>query len=318
MQNKSSCIVVLGTGGTIAGTSAPQAPEGRYQAAQLDIAVLLAGVPGLAEAAAGCALTSEPVAQVDSKDMDFEVWQALLARVEWHLARAEVRGVVITHGTDTLEETAYFLHRTLRTSKPVALTAAMRPATSAQADGPAHLRQAVSAVAQGGWAGVAVVLQGEAHHPCLVRKVHPRALQAFTSGEAGPVARWQNPHWQRLRDLTPDQAPVPPSVRTQAAGTWPWTEVLHSHAGARAQAVQSWVDAGVAGLVVVATGNGTLHHVLVDALQAAQRTGVRVWRCSRCADAGLDPQSDDGSPFAASALSPAKARVALMLSLMSP
>lgn len=318
MQNKSSCIVVLGTGGTIAGTASPQAPEWRYQAAQLDIATLLGGVPGLGEAAAGCTLTSEQVAQLDSKDMDFDVWQALLSRLALHLARPEVRGVVITHGTDTLEEGAYFLHRTLRTDKPVALTAAMRPATSAQADGPAHLRQAVSAVAQGGWAGAAVVLQGEVHDPSQVRKMHPRALRAFGSGEAGPMAQWQQDRWHWLRPLVPASEPVPSGLQTQSVASWPWVEVLHSHAGARAQAVQSWVDAGVAGLVVVATGNGTVHYALAAALEAAQTAGVQVLRCTRCPGASLDPEADDDSPFAASALSPARARVALMLSLMQP
>ena len=103
-----------------------------YTAAQLSIEDLLAAVPALK----GRRLEALQVAQLDSKDMDFATWQRLAAAVQQHLARPEVAGVVITHGTDTLEETAYFLHRVLAPSKPVVLTAAMRPATALAPDGP--------------------------------------------------------------------------------------------------------------------------------------------------------------------------------------
>ncbi len=138
-------IVILGTGGTIAGTAASPADAIGYTAAQLGVAQLVAGVPALA----GLPLESEQVAQLDSKDMDFATWQRLAQRVAAHLARDEVQGVVITHGTDTLEETAYFLHRVLAPAKPVVLTAAMRPATSLQADGPQNLLDAVTLARSG-------------------------------------------------------------------------------------------------------------------------------------------------------------------------
>ncbi len=321
-QSKSRCVVVLGTGGTIAGTAPAGAPDHRYVAAQLGVADLLAGVPGLAEAARGHAIEAEQVAQVDSKDMDFAVWRALVARLDVHLARPEVAGVVITHGTDTLEETAYFLHRVLGAVKPVVLTAAMRPATSVEADGPVHLRQAVSAVvAEPRWGGVAVVLQGEVHDAREVRKVHPRALRAFASGEAGPAASWQaeTGGWHWHHPLVQAQ-PWPGSRALLAAPEWPWVEVLHSHAGARAAAVSAWQAAGVAGLVVVATGNGTVHQALQAALVQAQAAGVAVWRCTRCPRGALleAAAEDDDAPWCpASALPPAQARIALMLSLMA-
>src|SRR5438046_2999883 len=109
MQSTASTIVILGTGGTIAGTAADASDHVGYTAAQIGVAQLVAAVPSLASVPLEC----EQIAQLDSKDMDFATWQRLAQRTVEHLARDEVRGVVITHGTDTLEETAYFLHRVL-------------------------------------------------------------------------------------------------------------------------------------------------------------------------------------------------------------
>lgn len=313
MQNKSSTVVVLGTGGTIAGTAPAGRDDSHYVAAQLGVAELLAGVPGLSAAAQGAEIEAEQVAQIDSKDMGWGVWSHLLQRLNHHLSRPEVQGVVITHGSDTLEETAYFLRRVVSTTKPVVLTAAMRPATSAEADGPRHLCQAVDVVVQGGWAGVVVVLQGEVHDAAAVRKVHPRALRAFASGDAGPLAVLENGVWRRHRALPPSDPPV----RLEAGAPWPWVEVLHSHAGARAEAVSSWCAAGVQGLVVVATGNGTVHAALEPALRQAQAAGVPVWRCTRCPQAGLELRTDMPEWSPVSHLPPAQTRIALMLSLMT-
>ena len=143
MQNKaavgSSLVVVLGTGGTIAGTAASASDNVGYNAAQLGASQLVTAIP-----APGSAPTEvEQVAQVDSKDMGFAIWRELVVAVDRHLARSEVCGIVITHGTDTLEETAYFLQRVLAPAKPVVLVAAMRPATSLQADGPQNLLDAL-------------------------------------------------------------------------------------------------------------------------------------------------------------------------------
>ena len=153
--NSSKKLVVLGTGGTIAGTAQRAADNLGYTAAQLGVGQLLEAVPGLAHLLAGRTLVSEQVAQIDSKDMSFVVWQQLALRVSHYLAQPDVTGLVITHGTDTLEETAYFLHAvlpgTLLAGKPVVLTCAMRPASSLTLDGPQNLLDAVAvATAPGG------------------------------------------------------------------------------------------------------------------------------------------------------------------------
>src|SRR5690348_6482601 len=129
MQAHKGKLVVLATGGTIAGRAVSASDNLAYQSAQIGVAQLLAGVP----CPAGFALEGEQVAQIDSKDMDFAVWRALAQRCAHWLARDEVAGLVVTHGTDTLEETAFFLQSVLAPAKPVVLTGAMRPATSVAA-----------------------------------------------------------------------------------------------------------------------------------------------------------------------------------------
>ena len=152
-------VVILATGGTIAGRADDAADNVGYRSASLGVAALLAAVPPLR----ALPLEAEQLAQVDSKDMDFAVWQRLAQRAAFHLARSEVAGVVVTHGTDTLEETAYFLHRVLAPAKPLVLTAAMRPATSLQADGPQNLLDAVTRARTAGARGVLAVAAGTVH-----------------------------------------------------------------------------------------------------------------------------------------------------------
>ena len=139
-------IVVLATGGTITGTAASSHDSVGYTAAQLGVNDLLASVPG----APGLDVVAEQVAQIDSKDMDFEVWRRLALRCAHWLAQPDVRGIVITHGTDTMEETAFFLQSVLAPAKPVVLTGAMRPSTSTDADGPHNLRDALAVAASPG------------------------------------------------------------------------------------------------------------------------------------------------------------------------
>ena len=129
-------IVILGTGGTISGTAASPMDHTGYTAGQLGVADLLAGLPSAANGVSADRFIVEQLAQLDSKDMGFDVWVKLALRVAHHLSQPEVQAVLITHGTDTLEETAYFLHALLMPAKPVVLTCAMRPASALVPDGP--------------------------------------------------------------------------------------------------------------------------------------------------------------------------------------
>ena len=309
-------IVVLGTGGTIAGTSAQAGDNIGYTAAQVGVEQLLTAVPGL-QALAGGALVAEQVAQIDSKDMDGEVWRTLALRCAHHLNDSEVRGVVITHGTDTLEETAWFLHEVLDAAKPVVLTCAMRPATALTPDGPQNLLDAVATVLAPGATGVLAVAAGEVHRARHVQKVHPYRVNAFSSGDAGPLGWVEESvvRWACNSPVVPVKNTVGAMNNIVSAATWPWVEIVMNHAGASGRAVDALVREGVQGLVVACTGNGTIHHDLEAALVRAQNAGVRVVRSTRCAEGQVLPKPGDVLP-ASQGLSPVKARVALMLDLL--
>jgi L-asparaginase len=332
MQKRSVLIGVLGTGGTIAGESESVDALG-YRSAARPIAQLLEGF-----SAAGAQLESEQVAQLDSKDMNFATWHLLATRIAHHLARAEVAGLVVTHGTDTLEETAYFLQRVLAPAKPVVLTAAMRPATSRQADGPQNLRDAITLAGLTGASGVLVVVAGNVHGARDVRKVHPYRLDAFGSGDAGVLGRIEAGRLRLFR-AWPAGAAFGLSRLPTASGAWPVVDIVTSHVGARARTVEALCDSGAHGIVVATTGNGTVHHELESALFAAQARGIAVVRSTRCLDgtiveddeadddperrepaadaAGEEPDENRSRLPSAGDLTPVKARIDLILRLIA-
>jgi L-asparaginase len=243
-------------------------------------------------------LLTEQVAQIDSKDMSFKVWQSLLARVVHWLAQDEVQGVVITHGTDTIEETAYFLQTVLQPAKPVAMTCAMLPANAPDSDGPGNLKDALAWVQQTTASGVSVVCAGQVHAGQAVQKSHSHRRNPFTSqaGVTHPVA---------LR--------VPSVAQVLACTHWPRVELVLNHAAADGRLVRVMMahDAPQ-GWVVAGTGNGTLHHDLEAALLDAQRQGAQVLRASRCAQGGVQSRDADVLPHAGG-LTAVQARVALLM-----
>ena len=317
-------IVLLGTGGTIAGSATDADDNLGYTAAQVGVAQLLLAIPDAAQARFEIAV--EQVAQLDSKDMSFAVWRQLALRCAHWLAQDEVQGVVITHGTDTLEETAFFLQSVLPPSliacKPVLLTCAMRPASSYFPDGPQNLSDALRVAADVAAKGVLVVCAGRIHSAVQVQKVHPYRLDAFDSGDAGPLgfveegrARWVN-----VPVLSPNE-PAASAVEILSGLTrWPRVEIVMNYAGAGGFMVDAMLaHAGngsdrLRGLVVAGTGNGTLHHDLEASLLQAQATGVHVVLASRCSYGRVLPRSDAQFPDSRG-LSAVKARVALMLEL---
>ena len=284
-------IVILGTGGTIAGTAASATDSIGYTAAQIG------------------------VAQLDSKDMDFGTWQRLAQRVQAHLARADVQGIVITHGTDTLEETAYFLHRVLAPAKPVVLTAAMRPATSLQADGPQNLLDALTLVRTGSVRGVCFAFAGSLFHPVGLRKVHTHRLDAFAGGAAGPLARNDGETVTCLSHMPAVQG-IGMAAISGNAQAWPRVEIVLNHAGADGRIVDALLAQGIDGLVVAGTGNGSLAEPLLQAVRRAQAAGVRVLRASRCSSGPVvAARADDPLP-ASGDLGAPQARVEVLLQLL--
>lgn len=327
---------VLGTGGTIAGRAARADDLVGYQAGVVPVQALLQGLP----VPPGWTLQAQQVANLDSKDMTVAVWRALLLAVHAALLDPAVGAVLVTHGTDTLEETAWLLQAALAPAKPVVLTGAMRPATALAPDGPQNLADAVTlATDQGAQAagGVWVTLAGRVFDAAAVRKVHPLRSDAFGGGDAGPAAwveggrvRWLLDPAARMAALAaraPSGAPVRPPWQVEA---WPRVEWITSHGGADGALVRALLaqrraalaghdaDAPLAGLVVAGTGNGSLHAELADALRQAQQEGVAVWVTTRCAEGEVlpSPHGRGAGGWTVTPLSPAKARLSLMLALL--
>jgi L-asparaginase len=331
-------IVLLGTGGTIAGSAADADDNLGYTAAQVGVAQLLRTLPDAAQAP--FEVVAEQVAQLDSKDMSFAVWRQLALRCAHWLAQGEVQGIVITHGTDTLEETAYFLQAVLAANltsdKPVVLTCAMRPASARFPDGPQNLSDALVVAADVAAKGVLVVCAGRIHSAAHVQKVHPYRLDAFDSGDAGPLGFVEEGRARWVNAPLPVSASVPtgaeqalrPGVPAASAieiltglTHWPRVEIVMNYACAGGFMVDAMrahtgnVSDRLRGLVVAATGNGTVHHDLEAALLRVQAAGVRVVLASRCNYGRVLPRSDAQFPHSRG-LSAVKARVALMLELV--
>ena len=319
MPSTPSVIVVLGTGGTISARADSPQETLAYRAGEVGVDQLVADA-GVVHT--GFVIETGQVAQIDSKDMDFATWRRLAESVAAHLARDEVHAVVVTHGTDTLEETAWFLQRVLAPTQPVVLTAAMRPASAADADGPRNLNDAIAVAASiAASVGVVAVLAGSVHSARDVRKVHPTRLDAFASGDAGPIGRIEHGCLSMLREPTPwpghaigvDCLPID-------VAAWPWVEIVTSAAGSDARAVDALAAAGCDGIVVAATGNGSVHRALEAALARACSAGLAIVRGTRCQNGSIvESTSTEGRSAYPSAgdLTPQKARVEMLLELLS-
>ena len=315
MHEKRSKVVVLGTGGTIAGW-APDPSKGRqYQAGELTASDLVQGLGDGQDH-----IVTEEVARIDSKNMGWPVWERLVARVQHWLDQEDVQGVVVTHGTDTLEETAILLHTLFSGLKTVVITGAMRAANVPEPDGPGNLRQALALAGAPGSAGVVCVFAGQVHAAASLTKVDCQALNAF--GSADPVAWGQalenlDALQKRFAQQATPAVGLPPKALAQVAA-WPWVELVFNHAAQDGAVVKALLESKTPpqGWVVAGTGNGTMSQGLEAALIMAQHGGARVWRTSRCAQGQV--QAQDGEVFqTTSGLNPYKARVVLALTLVA-
>lgn len=308
-------VAVLATGGTIAGAAADAAQTAGYQSGVVGVDKLLAAVPALASVAQ---IEAEQIASIDSKDLDPTLWTTLATRVEALAARDDIDGMVITHGTDTLEETAYLLHLVVKTAKPVVLTAAMRPSSSLSADGPLNLLGAIAVAATRAahGHGVLVVFNNRIHSARDIVKTSTYAVDAFQSPEVGALGWVQDGRVEFQRNVVRPHTAATPFAPVD---DWPQVEIVTSHAGASRLCVDALVAANVGGIVVAGTGNGSIHANVQAALADAARADISVVRASRVGSGhvmrnGAAP--DDALGFiSAGTLNPYKARVLLMLAL---
>src|SRR5688572_2620364 len=248
-------IVILATGGTIAGAAASQTAAG-YQSGAVGVDLLIEAVPQLKEIAE---VKGEQIASIGSQDMNDEVWLKLGKRVNELLASSDVDGVAITHGTDTLEETAYFLQLVVKSDKPVVMTGSMRPSTAMSADGPLNIYNAVAIAAdpQARGRGVLVTVDDDIHSAHDVVKTHTTDVGTFTSGEAGLIGAtlFGDNVWYRS----------PAQIHTKAsemfvndAKTLPRVDIIYAHANMSPDMITSAARSGAVGLVIAGVGDGNM------------------------------------------------------------
>jgi L-asparaginase len=310
-------VVILATGGTIAGTGASTTTTIGYTAAKLGVDKMIESVPELQKVAE---VRGEQVAQIASESMTNDVWLKLAKRVNQLLAQKDVDGIVITHGTDTIEETAYFLNLVVKSKKPVVVVGSMRPATAISADGPINLYNAVilagSKDAQG--KGVLVALNDQINSAREVTKSNTSTLDTFRTPDLGLLGYMQDnkPHFYRMstRKNTADT-----EFDVSKLDKLPRVDVIYGHANMDRVALDADVAAGAEGVVQASVGDGSIAAQMMPAYRDARQKGVVVVRSSRVGSgivARNGEVNDDKEDFVVSdTLNPQKARILLMLGL---
>ena len=309
-------VLLLATGGTIAGCGADSASVNTYTAGVLAGDELLDAVPSLRDLAD---IHVEQVANVDSADLLFQHWRALVLRIRLAFASdPDLTGVVITHGTNTLEETAWLLQLLIDDTRPVVLVGAMRPATALSADGPLNLFQAVQVAChpQARQRGVIAVMDGEIHAAAEVTKRATQGVGAFISSGAGPLG-WLDDagvHWSSAA-----ASPPTPFANVELPKHWPQVAVLHGCVEPPGVVLPALLKAGIEGLVFTGTGAGQLSVVEREALAAWPDPLPLALRASRCGSGPVYEDPDDGrlGLLAAGSLNPQKARVLLLLAVIA-
>lgn len=311
-------IKVLATGGTIAGAQATQADAG-YKSGSFSVDDLIKAVPQLKNIAE---MSGEQVANIGSQTMNHEVWLKLAARVNEVLCNSETDGVVITHGTDTMEETGYFLSLVVKSDKPVVLVGSMRPATAISADGPINLYNAVALAGnpEAKGRGPLIVLNDTIHYARESQKMHSTRMDTFASpnrGIAGMMNTGKAFFYSAITTRHTTKSEF--SIDGLTVANLPRVEVAYSYANLGGDIIDTLVEKGVKGIVLAGVGDGNTTDAALAALERAAKKGVVVVRCSRTGSGVVDRNvevNDDKLGFIAGMeLNAQKARVLLMLGL---
>lgn len=306
-------IRILATGGGIAGVQA-DVRSAAHTAASLPIDSLVNSVPVVEQLAT---LKTEQFANLGSQNMDEQTWLRLARRVSDLQQQSDVDGIVITHGTDTLEETGYFLNLVNRSPKPVVLVGAMRPATAISADGPMNFYNAVAVAgdAEARDRGVLVVMNDEIHSAQDVQQRNTARLDAFQSPNRGRVGV-VNTGAASFYSKSPSR---PAEFSLTGLSQLPRVDIVYAHAGMRRELIDAAVATGARGIVLAGVGDGNAPSAALAALADAARKGIAVVRSSRTGSGRVTRNmevADDKLGFVAALdLNPPKARILLMLGL---
>ncbi|WP_035092510.1 type II asparaginase [Aquimarina macrocephali] len=310
-------VKILATGGTIAG-SASSATSSSYAAGQVGIQTMINAVPGIKELAN---VSGEQISNVGSQDISIVIWIKLANRINELLATDDVDGIVVTHGTDTQEETAYFLSLVVKSDKPVVTTGSMRSSTSISAEGPLNLYNSVaiaaSKEAQG--KGVMVSLNDQIHSARDVSKMNTTNVGSFVSPIKGIMG---GVFYGRLGFFREPTTRFGKSSEFSVEGktSLPRVDIIYAYADMSPDLIDMHVKAGAKGIVIAGVGNGNMtDETLKAAKEAYEKHGVIVVRSTRAATGWVlrdnEFKDDDFYTIASHDLNPAKARILLMLSL---
>lgn len=309
-------IKILATGGTIAGSGA-SADRSAYQAGALPVGDLIKAVPGIDKVAD---ISAEQISSVGSQDMTVDIWIKLNKRINEIFKNNEADGIVITHGTDTQEETAYFLSLTVRYDKPVVLTGSMRPATGMSADGPKNLFDAVTVAASKAArnAGVILAFNENIFAGRDAVKTSTTHLNAFTAPNSGPIGQVYDGKvvfYDKSLRKTNKSTPFDITGKDKL----PNVAVNILYCDAPATAMNAYINSNVDGIVTGGLGNGNINKVNLAAVEEAVKKGIVVCRASRVPTGRVTllDETDDAKlgTIVSDDLNPQKARILLMLGL---
>ena len=318
-QGRQPRVVILATGGTIAGAG-ETGTQSAYKSGAVGIDTMIAGVPGITKLAE---IKGEQISNVGSQDMSFDILLKLANRIN-ELARSnDVDGIVITHGTDTMEESAFFLNLTVKTDKPVVMVGSMRPSTAVSADGPLNLYNGggVAADPRARGRGVMVVMNDWIHAAHSLTKTSTTDVQTFLSpvrGILGVASYGKNdfystPSWKHTTQSEFDVSKV-----TQL----PRVDIIYATMDMSPAMIDSSVSSGARGIVIAGVGNGNMNKASVSAAANAVKKGVTVVRSSRVATGlvgrNVELNDDEMGFIASDELNPQKARILLSLALLNP
>ena len=312
-------IVILATGGTIAGAAATGTQAG-YTSGAVTIDAMLAAVPGIKNLAT---VKGEQIANVGSQDMTFDIMLNLARRINVLLSQKDVDGIVVTHGTDTMEETAFFLNLVVKSDKPVVMVGSMRPSTAVSADGPLNLFNAVGVAIDHNsrGRGVLVVMNDWIHGAHSLTKTSTTAIQTFMSPLRGLVGVssygkndfYNTPQWKHT---------IASEFDISTVSKLPRVDILYACADMSADLIEASAAQGAKGIVIAGVGNGNMNEASLRAAANAAKKGIVVVRSSRVVTGTVGRNvevNDDEMNFVASdELNPQKARILLMLALLKP
>ncbi len=320
-------VRILATGGTIAG-SAISSTQAGYTSGKIDIQGMIQAVPDLDKLAQ---VDGEQFSNVGSQDMSFDIMTGLARRINELLASDEVDGIVVTHGTDTMEETAFFLNLTVNYAKPVVMTGSMRPATAVSADGPLNLFNAVAVAAHADsrQRGVVVVMNDRIHGAHSLTKTNTTSVETFLSpvnGLMGTViygaVKFFRAPFRKHTVLSEFSISGTDGVRLPGVDGFhlPRVDIIYACADMPPDQIDSSVVNGAKGIVIAGDGNGNMNEISIKTAAAQAKKGVFIVRSSRVptGTVGRNVEVDDDiNEFIVSdELNPAKARILLMLALV--